>query len=234
MADMILAVARRVSPASPAPWGSGSMRMGPPNATITGVRRGLETSRCSRDQRSCVPQMPTGTIGTPVARATRTIPDRPLRRPDAPRSATRPSGKMPARPPLESTRVSSSSAARSRTPRRTGICLKSRNPGPRTGCEKKSAAVRKRRARPRLADALDEALIVDYAVDARWNLVRFRALDDRGNEAVAVPGEDGLQVAVRRSDGSERTWAFEGATAVWSPSPCSLLLVDRLLGRREG
>jgi len=88
--------------------------------------------------------------------------------------------------------------------------------------------------RVRRADALDEALIVDYAVDARWNLVRFRALDDRGNEAVAVPGEDGLQVAVRRSDGSERTWAFEGATAVWSPSPCSLLLVDRLLGRREG
>jgi len=79
-----------------------------------------------------------------------------------------------------------------------------------------------------------ETLLVDYTVDARWNLVRFRALDDEGNEAVVVPGEGGLQVVVRRPGGSERTWAFDGATAVWSPSPCSLLLVDRLLGGREG
>jgi hypothetical protein len=74
-----------------------------------------------------------------------------------------------------------------------------------------------------------EAFRVDLVVDRGWNLVRFRWTDPDGAEVMAVPVGGAVEVWIRRP-GEERTDLVEGVTAVWSASPCSLLVVDRLLG----
>src|SRR5205823_6212080 len=64
--------------------------------------------------------------------------------------------------------------------------------------------------------------------DAEWDLVRFRAIFGGGLEAVVVPVRGGLEVSVGKP-GEERTEEIAGVSAVWSASPCSLLVVDRRL-----
>jgi len=82
--------------------------------------------------------------------------------------------------------------------------------------------------RGRHADTGEELFNVDYIVDAGWDLVRFRAVYGDGLEAVAVPVPGGLEVSVGHP-GAERTEEIAGVSAVWSLSPCSLLVVDRRL-----
>jgi hypothetical protein len=82
--------------------------------------------------------------------------------------------------------------------------------------------------RARDADTGEELFKVDYIVDAGWDLVRFRATYGDGIEAVVVPVPFGLEVSVGQP-GEERTEEIAGASAVWSLSPCSLLVVDRRL-----
>jgi hypothetical protein len=82
--------------------------------------------------------------------------------------------------------------------------------------------------RARDADTGEELFKVDYIVDAGWDLVRFRATYGDGLEAVVVPVPFGLEVSVGQP-GEERTEEIAGASAVWSLSPCSLLVVDRRL-----
>src|SRR5206468_12214134 len=65
-------------------------------------------------------------------------------------------------------------------------------------------------------------------VDGEWGVVRFRAIYGGGLEAVAVPVPGGLEVSVGQP-GEERTEEIAGVSAVWSASPCSLLIVDRRL-----
>ena len=82
--------------------------------------------------------------------------------------------------------------------------------------------------RARDADTGEELFKVDYIVDAGWDLVRFRAIYGGGLEAVVVPVAFGLEVSVGQP-GEERTQEIAGVSAVWSLSPCSLLVVDRRL-----
>ncbi len=82
--------------------------------------------------------------------------------------------------------------------------------------------------RARDADTGEELFKVDYIVDAEWDLVRFRAIYGDGLETVAVPVSGGLEVSVGQP-GEERTEEIAGVSAVWSASPCSLLVVDRRL-----
>ena len=82
--------------------------------------------------------------------------------------------------------------------------------------------------RGRHADTGEELFKVDYIVDTEWDLVRFRAIYGDGLEAVAVPVPGGLEVSVGQP-GEERTEEIAGVSAVWSASPCSLLVVDRRL-----
>ena len=82
--------------------------------------------------------------------------------------------------------------------------------------------------RGRHADTGEELFNVDYIVDAGWDLVRFRAIYGDGLEAVVVPVPFGLEVSVGQP-GEERTEEVVGVSAVWSLSPCSLLVVDRRL-----
>jgi hypothetical protein len=82
--------------------------------------------------------------------------------------------------------------------------------------------------RGRHGDTGEELFKVDYIVDAGWDLVRFRAIYGGGLEAVAVPVPGGLEVSVGQP-GEERTEEIAGVSAVWSASPCSLLVVDRQL-----
>ena len=80
--------------------------------------------------------------------------------------------------------------------------------------------------RARHADTGEELFNVDYIVDAGWDLVRFRAIYGDGLEAVVVPVPFGLEVSVGQP-GEERTEEIVGVSAVWSLSPCSLLVVNR-------
>ena len=82
--------------------------------------------------------------------------------------------------------------------------------------------------RARDARTGEELFKVDYIVDAGWDLVRFRAIYGDGLEAVVVPVPLGLEVSVGQR-GAERTEEIAGVSAVWSLSPCSLLVVDRRL-----
>src|SRR2546428_9593201 len=82
--------------------------------------------------------------------------------------------------------------------------------------------------RGRHADTGEELFTVDYIVDAGWDLVRFRAIYGDGLVAVAVPVPGGLEVSVGQP-GEERMEEIAGVSAVWSASPCSLLVVDRRL-----
>jgi hypothetical protein len=69
---------------------------------------------------------------------------------------------------------------------------------------------------------------VDYVVDTRWNLVRYQLLNRSGTRILATPANGGIEVT-NGGLGEERTETMAGASAVWSSSPCSLLIVDRLL-----
>jgi hypothetical protein len=74
-----------------------------------------------------------------------------------------------------------------------------------------------------------EVFRLDHVVDADWNLVRVRWRESDGSEVVAVPVHGGIEVWIAEA-GGERTEVVAGARAVWSASPSSLLVVDRLLG----
>lgn len=69
---------------------------------------------------------------------------------------------------------------------------------------------------------------IDHVVDNEWNLVRFRWSEQDGPEVVAVPSSGGVEVTVAGPAG-ERTAEVSGAEAVWSASPSSLLVMDRLI-----
>jgi hypothetical protein len=78
-------------------------------------------------------------------------------------------------------------------------------------------------------DVESETYRVDHVVDLGWNLVRFRWNGSDGAEVVAIPrGEDGVEVWVSGPGGGQ-TELVAGASAVWTASPSSLLVVDRLL-----
>lgn len=77
-------------------------------------------------------------------------------------------------------------------------------------------------------DSEEELFTVDYVVDAEWGLLRYRLLDQSGTRIVATPATGGVEVVTGRP-GDERTETVAGASAVWSSSPCSLLVLDRLL-----
>src|SRR6266508_7013226 len=77
-------------------------------------------------------------------------------------------------------------------------------------------------------DSEEELFTVDHVVDAEWGLVRYRLLDQSGTSIVATLATGGIEVVTGRP-GEERSETVPGASAVWSSSPCSLLVVDRLL-----
>ncbi len=77
-------------------------------------------------------------------------------------------------------------------------------------------------------DSEEELFTVDYVVDAEWGLIRYRLLDQSGTAIVATPATGGIEVVTGRP-GEERSETVPGASAVWSSSPYSLLVVDRLL-----
>lgn len=73
---------------------------------------------------------------------------------------------------------------------------------------------------------------VDVVVDLHWRVVRFRMLGADGAGTTVTPGPQGLEVDA----GDGRPIPFPGAEAVWSPSPSSVLVADRMLraqGRTE-
>ncbi|MBA3728985.1 MAG: hypothetical protein H0W94_07290 [Actinobacteria bacterium] len=74
-----------------------------------------------------------------------------------------------------------------------------------------------------------EVFRVDHVVDVDWNLVRFRWWESDGVEVVATPTGGGVEVWIRDS-GGERKELVAGVSTVWSASPSSLLVVNRLLG----
>jgi hypothetical protein len=59
-------------------------------------------------------------------------------------------------------------------------------------------------------------------------LLRYRPLDQSGTRIVATLATGGIDVVTCRP-GDEQTETVAGASAVWSSSPCSLLVLDRLL-----
>lgn len=81
-------------------------------------------------------------------------------------------------------------------------------------------------------DSEEELFTVDYVVDAVWGLIRYRLMHQSGTSIVATLATGGLEVVTGRP-GEERTETVPGASAVWSSSPCSLLVVDRLLSTSD-
>src|SRR5205823_14330119 len=79
----------------------------------------------------------------------------------------------------------------------------------------------------------EELFTVDYVVDAEWGLLRYRLMDQSGTRIVATPATAGIDVVTGRP-GDERIETVAGASAVWSSSPCSLLVLDRPSVRRAG
>ena len=88
-------------------------------------------------------------------------------------------------------------------------------------------------ARLREPDAGREVSVVDLVVDMRWDLVRFRWMETNGSEVIAMPTDGGLEVLMNES-GGERRELFTGASVVWSGSPSSLIVIDRLLASSKG
>jgi hypothetical protein len=78
-----------------------------------------------------------------------------------------------------------------------------------------------------------ELFVIDHVVDGDWNLVRFRSVDVKGAEVIAVPAAGGVEVSIR-GPAADRTERVDGATAVWSVSPSSLLVLDRRVGGLGG
>jgi len=84
--------------------------------------------------------------------------------------------------------------------------------------------------RVRPPDSDEELFTVDHVVDARWGLVRHRLLDRTGARIEATRAAGGGIEVVTGRPGDERTETVAGASAAWSSSPSSLLVVHRLLG----
>jgi hypothetical protein len=79
------------------------------------------------------------------------------------------------------------------------------------------------------ADTGREVLRVDHVVDIDWKLVRFRWSEVGGAEVVATAMNGDVEVSIEGA-GERRREIVAGVAAVWSASPSSLLVVDRLLG----
>jgi hypothetical protein len=69
-----------------------------------------------------------------------------------------------------------------------------------------------------------EMYVVDHVVDADWRLVRFRLLGRAAGEIRVEPAADALAVTL-----DDVTETASNAEVVWSPSPASLLVLDRFL-----
>jgi hypothetical protein len=82
-------------------------------------------------------------------------------------------------------------------------------------------------------DSDDELFTVDYVVDAEWGLIRYRLMHQSGTSIVATPATGGIEVVTGRP-GDERTETVPGASAVWSSSPCSLLVLSASGGSDVG
>jgi hypothetical protein len=74
---------------------------------------------------------------------------------------------------------------------------------------------------------------IDIVTDLDWNVVRFRLATADGWRVTATPADGGIEVVHGPPD-EERLDHFEGATAVWSASPWSLLVARRRLGSSSG
>jgi hypothetical protein len=70
-----------------------------------------------------------------------------------------------------------------------------------------------------------EAYVVDHVVDVNWNLVRFRWSVSDGTDVVAVPAVGGIEVWAGNNN-----VLVPGVTGVWTASPSSLMVMQRLLG----
>ena len=78
-----------------------------------------------------------------------------------------------------------------------------------------------------------DRLTVDLVTDLEWHLVRFRlAAADRWR-AVATRADAGVEV-LHGPPNDERIDRFDGAVAVWSSSPSTLLVLHRLVGLGGG
>jgi hypothetical protein len=75
----------------------------------------------------------------------------------------------------------------------------------------------------------EEVYAVDHVVDHVWRVVRFRLLSPTG-DVLVEPSPSGLAV----SDGKGEERSFEGADLVWSASPSSVLVLDRMLRAGHG
>jgi hypothetical protein len=73
-----------------------------------------------------------------------------------------------------------------------------------------------------------EVLRVDHVVDVDWRLVRFRWSELGGMEVEATGSNGDVEVSIEGPT-ETRQELVAGVVAVWSASPSSLLVVDRLL-----
>jgi hypothetical protein len=73
----------------------------------------------------------------------------------------------------------------------------------------------------------DEVYVVDHVVDAEWRVVRFRLLHREAGEVVVEPALEGLALTA-----GQVIESLAGAEIVWSPSPASLLVLQRYLQSR--
>jgi hypothetical protein len=78
-------------------------------------------------------------------------------------------------------------------------------------------------------DSGRQIAVVDHVVDLDARLVRFRWTEEGGRRAEASHQGHGIQVWVQEPAG-ERSQLIAGAKVVWSASPSSLFVADRLLG----
>jgi hypothetical protein len=77
-------------------------------------------------------------------------------------------------------------------------------------------------------DSGREVFRVDYVVDSTWSLVRFRWTEVGGSEVVAIRRDGGVEAWIDGPGGGREVWVPD-ADSVWSASPSSLLVLDRLL-----
>ena len=77
-------------------------------------------------------------------------------------------------------------------------------------------------------DSGREVFRVDLVVDSGWRLVRFRWTEVGGAEVVAIRRDGGVEAWIDGPGGGRREWV-PSADSVWSASPSSLLVLDRLL-----
>lgn len=77
-------------------------------------------------------------------------------------------------------------------------------------------------------DSGREVFRVDHVVDSNWRLVRFRWTEVGGAEVVAIRRDGGVEAWIDGPGGGREAWV-PGADSVWSASPSSLLVLDRML-----